>query len=93
MFIGKLSNRPVLFKPRTVLLILLALGIMLGVSACTPTSGSDNEYFVSPEGVDAPRRGGSVSDPWQTITYALDQADYSLGTPRINLLLEFILKI
>ena len=47
------------------------------ISACGPTtSGPFLDYYVDPTGADSSGRGTS-SRPWQTIQYALDNADYS----------------
>ena len=47
------------------------------ISACGPTTtGSFLDYYVDPTGTDATGRGTS-DRPWQTIQYALDNADYS----------------
>lgn len=72
-------------KNKSLSWILLALLLLMGISACTPSSGPFNDYYVSPLGVDETRRGRSPAEPWQTIGFALDHADYTRGTPRINL--------
>ncbi|KAA3643820.1 MAG: DUF1565 domain-containing protein [Chloroflexi bacterium] len=56
---------------------------MLLLTACGPRSGPFGEYYVDVLGSDA-RGDGSMTNPWRTIQHALDHADYSGPTPRIN---------
>lgn len=71
-----------LIKRATAMLLVLACMTLL--AACGPRTGTFGEYYVSILGDDG-RGDGSMSDPWRTIQFALDNADYSGDTPRINI--------